>query len=106
MTRAPKARIIDAHSIGGRGDAFNETKTAVLLLTCLLGLAAASSAFAGQPPGQLGYEGQPETRVGGGGHHAPGLLGYEGQPETRAANGLLPGLWVAGPVPGCLHNSG
>ena len=58
-------------------------KTAVLLLTCLLGLAAASSAFAGQPPGQLGYEGQPGNQGGGGGHHAPGLLGYEGQPGNQ-----------------------
>jgi hypothetical protein len=45
---------------------------------------SAPAAFAGQPPGQLGYEGQPGHQGGGGGHHhAPGLLGYEGQPGNQ-----------------------
>jgi hypothetical protein len=45
-------------------------------------LAAASPALADQPPGQLGYEGQPGNQGGGGGP-APGLLGYEGQPGNQ-----------------------
>jgi hypothetical protein len=32
-----------------------------------------------QPPGLLGYEGQPGNQGGGGG----GLLGYEGQPGNQ-----------------------
>ena len=37
-----------------------------------------------QPPGLLGYEGQPGNQ-GGHGHHGqpPGLLGYEGQPGNQ-----------------------
>ena len=38
-------------------------------------------ALASQPPGQLGYEGQPGNQ--GGGQNAPGLLGYEGQPGNQ-----------------------
>jgi hypothetical protein len=36
----------------------------------------ASAASAAQPPGQLGYEGQP-------GNQGNGLLGYEGQPGNQ-----------------------
>lgn len=51
---------------------------------CAAALAVApAAAFAGQPPGQLGYEGQPGNQGGGGGGHAPGLLGYEGQPGNQ-----------------------
>ena len=39
-----------------------------------------------QPPGLLGYEGQPGNQ-GGGNHNGngqpPGLLGYEGQPGNQ-----------------------
>ena len=35
-----------------------------------------------QPPGLLGYEGQPGNQ-GGGGHHGNGLQGYEGQPGNQ-----------------------
>jgi hypothetical protein len=35
-----------------------------------------------QPPGLLGYEGQPGNQGGGGGQ-PPGLLGYEGQPGNQ-----------------------
>jgi len=37
-----------------------------------------------QPPGLLGYEGQPGNQ-GGNNHHGqpPGLLGYEGQPGNQ-----------------------
>ena len=37
-----------------------------------------------QPPGLLGYEGQPGNQ-GGHNHHGqpPGLLGYEGQPGNQ-----------------------
>lgn len=34
-----------------------------------------------QPPGQLGYEGQPGNQGGGGGGN--GLKGYEGQPGNQ-----------------------
>jgi hypothetical protein len=57
-------------------------KFAALALGALFALAAASPAFADQPPGQLGYEGQPGNQGGGGGP-APGLLGYEGQPGNQ-----------------------
>jgi hypothetical protein len=64
-------------------------KAAVLLLTGLFALAVASPAFADQPPGQLGYEGQPGNQ-GGGGHHGggqpPGQLGYEGQPGNQGGH--------------------
>ena len=47
-----------------------------------LGIAGtATSASADQPPGLLGYEGQPGNQGGGG--NAPGLLGYEGQPGNQ-----------------------
>jgi hypothetical protein len=57
-------------------------KLAALALGALFALAAASPALADQPPGQLGYEGQPGNQGGGGGP-APGLLGYEGQPGNQ-----------------------
>jgi hypothetical protein len=57
----------------------------------IIGIAAAAASLAGtaipalasQPPGQLGYEGQPGNQGGGQHHHAPGLLGYEGQPGNQ-----------------------
>jgi len=51
------------------------------VLGVLFALAAASPVLADQPPGQLGYEGQPGNQGGGG--NAPGLLGYEGQPGNQ-----------------------
>lgn len=36
-----------------------------------------------QPPGLLGYEGQPGNQGGGNGGQPPGLLGYEGQPGNQ-----------------------
>ena len=43
--------------------------------------AGAAPVLASQPPGQLGYEGQPGNQ---GGHNAaPGLLGSEGQPGNQ-----------------------
>ena len=59
------------------------SKAAALLLGVVFALAAASPVLASQPPGQLGYEGQPGNQGGGGGGHAPGLLGYEGQPGNQ-----------------------
>jgi hypothetical protein len=48
---------------------------------------AAPAAFADQPPGLLGYEGQPGNQGGqpggGDGGQPPGLLGYEGQPGNQ-----------------------
>jgi hypothetical protein len=61
-------------------------KTAAILLAALFALAGAPSAFADQPPGQLGYEGQPGNQGGGGnngGGQPPGQLGYEGQPGNQ-----------------------
>ena len=64
-------------------------RVAVLLLVLVLTVAAiagtVSAAFADQPPGQLGYEGQPGHQGGGGGQ-PPGLLGYEGQPGNQGAH--------------------
>ena len=64
-------------------------KTAAILLAALFALAGAPSAFADQPPGQLGYEGQPGNQ-GGGGHNGggqpPGQLGYEGQPGNQGGH--------------------
>jgi hypothetical protein len=42
-----------------------------------------------QPPGQLGYEGQPGNQGGGGGNNGGGgngLLGYEGQPGNQGGH--------------------
>ena len=58
-------------------------RIAALLLAFLFVLTGLGSAFAGVPPGQQGYEGQPGNQGGGGGGHAPGLLGYEGQPGNQ-----------------------
>jgi hypothetical protein len=59
-------------------------------LTAVVLAAAPSAALADQPPGQLGYEGQPGNQGGasgnpggGGGGQPPGLLGYEGQPGNH-----------------------
>jgi hypothetical protein len=52
------------------------------LFAGLFVLGAASPALADQPPGQLGYEGQPGNQGGGGGQ-PPGCLGYEGQPGNQ-----------------------
>lgn len=55
-------------------------KAAALVFAGLVALAAASPVLASQPPGQLGYEGQPGNQ--GGGNHA-GCQGYEGQPGNQ-----------------------
>ena len=56
----------------------------------VLALVAAAPASADQPPGQLGYEGQPGNQGGAsgtpGGGQPPGLLGYEGQPGNQGGN--------------------
>ena len=51
-------------------------KAVALLLACLFAFAAAGAALASQPPGQLGYEGQP-------GNQGNGQNGYEGQPGNQ-----------------------
>jgi hypothetical protein len=66
-------------------------RKALLACLCAVGLAAApSAAFADQPPGQLGYEGQPGNQGGAsgnpGGGQPPGLLGYEGQPGNQGGH--------------------
>ena len=59
-------------------------KIAAFVFVASFGVAAAAvPVLADQPPGQLGYEGQPGNQGGGGGGHAPGLLGYEGQPGNQ-----------------------
>jgi hypothetical protein len=47
-----------------------------LVAVGVLAIATIVPVFADQPPGQLGYEGQPGNQGGGGGD---GLQGYEGQ---------------------------
>lgn len=53
----------------------------ILLITTFV-VGAAASAFADQPPGLHGYEGQPGNQGGHGGR-PPGLLGYEGRPGNQ-----------------------
>jgi len=59
-------------------------KAVLVLLAGLFALAAAGPAYADQPPGQLGYEGQPGNQGGGGG--ANGQQGYEGQPGNQGGH--------------------
>jgi hypothetical protein len=58
-------------------------KVAAALLAGLFVLAGSAPAFADQPPGQRGYEGQPGNQGGGGGGRPAGQLGYEGQPGNQ-----------------------
>ena len=46
------------------------------IVVALLALATVTPALASNPPGQLGYEGQP-------GNQGSGLNGYEGQPGNQ-----------------------
>jgi len=57
-------------------------KVAGIVFGVALAVGASSAALADQPPGQLGYEGQPGNQGGGSGQ-PPGLLGYEGQPGNQ-----------------------
>ena len=45
----------------------------------IFAVATIAPVFAGQPPGQLGYEGQP-------GNQGNGLGGYEGQPGNQGGH--------------------
>jgi hypothetical protein len=63
-------------------------KAVIALLAAVTALATAGGALADQPPGQLGYEGQPGNQGGASGNpgnnnNAPGLRGYEGQPGNQ-----------------------
>jgi hypothetical protein len=51
-------------------------KVVLWLIAGVMAAATIAPAFADQPPGQLGYEGQP-------GNQGDGLLGYEGQPGNQ-----------------------
>jgi hypothetical protein len=51
-------------------------KLIAILLGCLIALGLVAAAAAEEPPGQLGYEGQP-------GNQGNGLLGYEGYPGNQ-----------------------
>jgi len=53
-------------------------KLIALAVAALLALATIAPVLATQPPGQLGYEGQPGNQGG-----ATGLQGYEGQPGNQ-----------------------
>ena len=55
-----------------------------LIVAVGLFLGLAVPAFADQPPGQLGYEGQPGNQGGGSG--SSGLQGYEGQPGNQGGH--------------------
>jgi hypothetical protein len=60
--------------------------TAVLASGVLL-LGSPAASFAAQPPGQLGYEGQPGNQGGQHHHGNPGgLQGYEGQPGNQGGH--------------------
>ena len=48
--------------------------------------AAATPAVADQPPGLLGYEGQPGNQGGHNNGTPNGLLGYEGQPGNQGGH--------------------
>jgi hypothetical protein len=66
------------------GDMRRVTRILIGGSVVILGIAGtATAASADQPPGQLGYEGQPGNQGGGGGGNPPGLLGYEGQPGNQ-----------------------
>ena len=54
-------------------------KILFLILVVSLVLAIAAPAFADQPPGQQGYEGQP-------GNQGNGQQGYEGQPGNQGGH--------------------
>ncbi len=60
-------------------------KKLVLIISAgMLALASVTAAFADQPPGQKGYEGQPGNQSGKGGSN--GNNGYEGQPGNQSHN--------------------
>lgn len=63
-------------------------KVTAFLLAGAIAVMSAVPAFAAQPPGQLGYEGQPGNQGGQhhNGQHAPGLRGYEGQPGNQGGH--------------------
>jgi hypothetical protein len=63
-------------------------KAAALVIAGIFAVMTASPALADQPPGQLGYEGQPGNQGGASGQPgpAPGLLGYEGQPGNQGGH--------------------
>jgi len=58
-------------------------KVIALTVAALLALATIAPVLADQPPGQLGYEGQPGNQGGASGQPANGLQGYEGQPGNQ-----------------------
>ena len=58
-------------------------KVIALTAAALLALATVVPVLAAQPPGQLGYEGQPGNQGGASGQPASGLEGYEGQPGNQ-----------------------
>ena len=67
-----------------------QRKIGAILAAGALALVAAAPASSDQPPGQLGYEGQPGNQGGAsgnpGGGQPPGLRGYEGQPGNQGGH--------------------
>jgi hypothetical protein len=61
-------------------------RLAIAVASAMLVLSAVGTAFASQPPGQLGYEGQPGNQGGASGQPASGLRGYEGQPGHQGGH--------------------
>jgi len=61
-------------------------KLIALVCGALLAIAIVLPAVASQPPGQLGYEGQPGNQGGASGQPANGLQGYEGQPGNQGGH--------------------
>jgi hypothetical protein len=54
-----------------------------IIAVAALALATITPSLASQPPGQLGYEGQPGNQGGASGQPANGQQGYEGQPGNQ-----------------------
>ena len=66
-------------------------RTAAVVVASFFALAGAAPVLADQPPGQLGYEGQPGNQGGGSGNPGTngtpnGLKGYEGQPGNQGGH--------------------
>ena len=60
-------------------------KVLALILAAAVTLGTVAPVLASQPPGQLGYEGQPGNQGGGGSQQ-----GYEGQPGNQGGGGHNP----------------
>jgi hypothetical protein len=73
---------IESLDVTGGGITSMRRRALAVLFAWLVVLGGAGSALASQPPGLLGYEGQPGNQGGHGGN-PPGCHGYEGQPGNQ-----------------------